>query len=90
MTCIQIFFFFAHVSPDQRCSVSGISIATAFGSAGVYASYNISGDTPAVTFGLHIDLCVSAFFLTTCASKSVPYMPVTLIKGAYDFSSICL
>jgi hypothetical protein len=56
----------------------------------VYADYAISGDASAVNFALSIDLCVSTFVLTTCASSSgVPGMPVTLLKGTYDFSSLC-
>ena len=70
--------------------VAGISLSTPFGTAGVYANYNISGDASQVTFGLNVDLCVVTFILTTCASTlGVPNMPVTLINGTYDFSSLC-
>ena len=59
-------------------------------SAGVYANYNISGDASEVTFDLSIDLCVATFVLTTCASSlGIPDMPVTLINGTYDFSTLC-
>ncbi len=71
-------------------SVPGISLSTPFGTAGVYANYNISGDVSEVTFGLNVDLCVVSYLYTTCASKmGVPGMPVTLISGTYDFSALC-
>ena len=83
----------AHVffnPPDPLCSVPGISLSTPFGSAGVYADYAISGDASDVNFDLSVDLCVATMFLTTCASTlGVPGMPVTIIKGSFDFSSIC-
>jgi hypothetical protein len=76
-------------TPDQIRCVSGISLATTFGGGGVYANYTISGDTAMVTFDVNIDVCFEALFLKKCASKVVPGMPLTLIKGKYDFSSIC-
>lgn len=78
------------LSATLTLSISGISLSTPFGSAGVYANYNISGDASAVSFGLNVDVCVVTFILTTCASTlGVPDMPVTLINGTYDFSSLC-
>jgi hypothetical protein len=77
-------------APALTCSATDISLTTPFGNAGVYANYNISGDASAITFGLTVDLCVVSTFYTTCAGKlGVPGMPVTLIQGTYDFSSLC-
>ena len=56
-----------------------------FGSAGVYAVYEIDGDASALGIALGLDACGTVLGITKCGSSVTSELPIILLNNTYKF-----
>jgi len=59
------------------------------GDAGVYADATVSGNLDSLTVSLGLNLCGEIFGHQVCGSDLYSGLPVQVLSGTWDFSSLC-
>ncbi len=69
--------------PGLNFGIPGIA------SAGAVIDVEIGGNLDDINMSLGLDACASILGISVCGSDLTSVLPITLIKGQYDFSHVC-